>query len=1218
MRKFKLTLVVLYLLLQSCATYKPHNNKIKNADTSNNNSEVSHTFYLIGDAGNETKETKSETLQTLNDNLTKSDPNSTLIFLGDNIYPAGMPNKESSNRLLAEEHLDVQIKTTNNFKGKTIFIPGNHDWYSDGNEGLKREQKYIEEKLGKNSFLPKKGCPVETVNINDDIVLIIVDSQWYITNWNKYPTINEDCDIKTRVHFLEVFRAEIKKARGKTTLIAVHHPMFSNGVHGGNYSFKSHLQPFPIIGSLKNLLRRTTGISNADLQNVYYNQLKQNLVAAAQQNDKVVFISGHEHTLQYIKENNSIQIVSGSGSKISPTRTTHKDSYSNSINGFAVLEIYKNGASAVKFIDGKKNTIDFETTVLPADSKTIENNFQAVTQDSVSSTIYTKEEVSKSKFYEFLWGKRFRKYYNIPVSAKSVNLDTLFGGLTPTRKGGGTQSKALRFKAKSGKQYVIRALRKNATQYIQATIFKDQYFQPLLENTASERLVKDVFTGSYPYISLVIPKLSDAIGVAHLNPQLLYIPKQKALKEFNEEFGDELYFLEEHTSEGHLNLAGENFTGNLLDTNEMLQEIQSDNSKIIDETSYIKARLFDMLIGDWDRHQDQWRWLEFKENGKTVYRPLPRDRDQAFSRMSDGFMLGAAVRLVPMAKLLRKYESDLKNVKGFNIEPYPLDVALITQSNKQVWDEQVQLIQKNITNEIINQSFNTIPKEVNDETIQQIKKILLARKDNLQKISDRYYKVIKKLAVVKGTNKKDVVKITCLDNGSLELKITDKKSNTQTLKATYDPVFTKEIWVYGLDEEDDFEISGKSKCIKIRLIGGQNNDSYTTEFGKNIVIYDYKSKKNNVDNSKYANIKLTDDYSTNVYDFKKTKNNVNQIIPTVGVNPDDGLKIGIANTYTRFGFDRNPFTSRQKVKAAYYFATNGFEVDYSGEFANIFNKINFLFEAGLQSANFTENFFGFGNNTLNLDDDLDFDFNRVKIRKLYAKPSFKWRSNSNVEVNLGLSYENLKVQNTEDRFIKNNIQLPNYIFNHNSFFGINTNFSFENFDSKAFPTVGMKTNIAIGYKYNNQKEGGFTYIIPEVSFTNKIDNSGKLVLATKFKSHINFGTNFEFYQAATIGANDGLRGFRNQRFSGNQSFYQNTDLRFSFNTMKTNLIPIKIGLYSGFDYGRVWLKNENSNKWHNSYGGGFFVNGAEILNANIGIFNSTDGMRVSFSLGFQF
>src|SRR5690606_29673722 len=113
------------------------------------------------------------------------------------------------------------------FPGKVIFIPGNHDWYS-GLKGLKRQEKFVEDVLGKNTFQPENGCAIEKVNISPDIVLLIVDSQWYITNWDNHPTINDDCDIKTRDQFLDEFSSEIKKARGKTTLVAIHHPMFSN------------------------------------------------------------------------------------------------------------------------------------------------------------------------------------------------------------------------------------------------------------------------------------------------------------------------------------------------------------------------------------------------------------------------------------------------------------------------------------------------------------------------------------------------------------------------------------------------------------------------------------------------------------------------------------------------------------------------------------------------------------------------------------------------------------------------------------------------------------------------------------------------------------------------------------------------------------------------------------------------------------------------------
>lgn len=366
--------VVIMFVVQSCATYKPQYDYSKTEEASVIFGKIEHTFFLVGDPGNGVFNDSLNDLKSLENKLNVADKNSTLLYLGDNIYPSGMPTNKDKNRNEAENKLQEQISITNKFKGKTIFIPGNHDWYSNGNEGLKRQQEYVENRLGKKSFLPKNGCPIESIDITDDITLIIVDSQWYITNWDNHPTINENCEIKTRNHFLDEFRSEIKKARGKTTIVAIHHPMFTNGPHGGKYSFKSHMSPFPILGSLKNLLRKTTGISNADIQNIHYNELKKYLIAAAQQNDNVIFVSGHDHSLQYIIKNDIPQIISGSGSKVEPVKSTDGTVYAHAVKGYAVLEIFENGATEVKFINANSNKIEFQTTVIKPSKRLINDN----------------------------------------------------------------------------------------------------------------------------------------------------------------------------------------------------------------------------------------------------------------------------------------------------------------------------------------------------------------------------------------------------------------------------------------------------------------------------------------------------------------------------------------------------------------------------------------------------------------------------------------------------------------------------------------------------------------------------------------------------------------------------------------------------------------------------------------------------------------------------
>jgi Calcineurin-like phosphoesterase len=1215
-------LVFIILFANACATYKLQYKDEDFVKTFPKEKQIEHSFYLIGDGGNSPIGTQTEALKQFKKQLSDASKNSTALFLGDNIYPAGLPKNGHEQRNFAEHQLDVQANVVDDFKGKTIFIPGNHDWYSYGLKGLKRQENFIENKLGKNTFLPENGCPIEKVNINDNIVLIVIDSEWYLTNWDKHPTINDDCEIKTRALFFDEYKSLIKKARGKTVIVALHHPMFTNGSHGGQYSFISYMLPVPILGTLKNIIRKTGGVSPTDIQNKKYREFQKRLVTLSQEIEKVIFVSGHDHNLQYIVQDNLPQIISGSGSKTNPTRNVNGE-FSYGMQGFTRLDVLKDGSSYVRFYEAETSKVVFEAEVFSAnkskEAKTYKSNFPK----EKTASIYANNETEKSKFYKNLWGERYRKYFSTNIKVPTVNLDTLFGGLRPMRKGGGNQSKSLRLEDAQGREYVMRALRKNAVQYLQAVAFKDQYIEGQFDDTSTQGLLQDVFTGSHPYAPFTIATLSDAVGVFYTNPVLYYVPKQKALRDYNNEFGDELYMIEERAADGHGDKASFGFSNKLISTHDMLQELRKDEDIVIDETAYIRARLFDMLIGDWDRHEDQWRWAKFKDGKKTIFKPVPRDRDQAFSIMADGALLGFATTIIPSLRLMQSYDEELKSTKWFNLEPYSLDMALIRQSNRDVWDAQAKHIMSNLTNDVIDKAFSYFPDEVNDETVKDIKQKLIGRRANLQLISNSYYSQINKYTIIKGTDKDDWFDIERLNETTKITGYRIQKGIKGDIfhQREYSSLDTKEIWIYGLDDKDTFRTFGKgNNLIKVRIVGGQNKDTYTIENGNKIKIYDYKSKESVFVTNK-GKKKLTDNYETNVYDYKKPTYNSNQLIPAIGANPDDGFKIGIVNTFTAYGFERNPFTSQHTFAASYYLATSGFDFKYIGEFANAINKLNFVIEAKFTSPNYSINFFGFGNETINpnIEDEnnFDIDYNRVKLGTLSISPSLIWKGDLGSSFKIGLNYESIEVEETQDRFI-NTFYVANGEDSKETFAGGETSYNYENRDNNAFPTLGMEFNLQVGYKTNLSKTNSFGYIIPSLAFDYKLVPSGQVVLATKLKGHLTLGDGFEFYQAASLGASDGLRGYRNQRFSGKSAFYQSTDIRLNFRKVKTGLLPLNIGIYGGIDYGRVWVDDGDSNKWNNSFGGGVFADMAEMVTLNLSAFNSNDGIRIAFKMGFGF
>ena len=213
-------------------------------------------------------------------------------------------------------------------------------------------------------------------------------------------------------------------------------------------------------------------------------------------------------------------------------------------------------------------------------------------------------------------------------------------------------------------------------------------------------------------------------------------------------------------------------------------------------------------------------------------------------------------------------------------------------------------------------------------------------------------------------------------------------------------------------------------------------------------------------------------------------------------------------------------------------------------------------------------------------------------------------------------FQTAQVDKSGDRFITT---LPEVSDEREDFVGVNASYAYENYDNDALRTMGMKFAVETGWKMNlGDKAENNAYLKPELSFNHKLDGESKFVLATKLKGNIIIGDKFEFYNAATIGGKDGLRGFRNQRFTGNKSFYQNTDLRYNFQSIKTRLLPLKLGVLAGFDYGRVWYHGENSKDWKTSYGAGFWIVGAELINMNFYIFNSNEGAYIRLGMGFGF
>lgn len=1218
-------LIVFNLLLISCATYQT---KISPSAQSQlillDDSEDTRALYLTGDAG--AAGSSSETLDLLQQSFAEATQHDFLLFLGDNAYPYWEKDNPE-----AQKALKAQLDIAEKFPGKVIFLPGNHDWRK-GIKALEDQEDFINKNLkGKNHFLPENSCPLETLEISDNAVLIFVDSQWFIENWDNHPKVNTRCgQIFTREEFLLELEDEVTDNQGKTVVIVMHHPVFTNGPHGGKLGAKSHLYPLgnstpiPVLGTLASQVRATSGVSPQDLLGALYRELANRVEIIARRNKRVILVSGHEHNLQYINNKGLVQIVSGAGSKSSPVSLGEYGIFASGKKGFSRLNLLPNGGSYISFFETENGNIPvFSAPVYQPFERwdvTYDNTFPA----EITTSVYTTEETDKSDFFKTVWGNHYRQLYSTPVKVPTALLDTLYGGLTPVRQGGGHQTISLRLKDKQGNEYSMRSLRKSAVQYLQTVVFKDKYVIEEFKNSGAERLVMDFYSASHPYAPLAVPDLAEAAGVMQERPRLFYVPKQSTLGNFNQQFGNGLYLLEKRIKENKENRAFQE-ADDIESTSDLFEKMRKDEKYKLDEHAYIRARLFDMLIGDFDRHADQWRWAEFKQaNGERVYKPIPRDRDQAFVNF-DGTLLNTLRSLVGVSKQLQVYDKEMKDVKWMNNAAITLDRTLLKNTTVADWLSEAKHIQQSIDEATIENAFKQLPKEVQGSVTEEIKQKLKGRKNNLLDITQRYYNYYAQLGIIVGTDKDDIFQIERLPNGQTRVRVyRNKKGEKADLIA--DRVFnkkeTKEIWLYGLDDDDIFETTGNGDSkIKIRIIGGQNNDIYNFEEGNHITVYDYKSLKNTVQNKKGARLKLIDNYDNNTFDYKRNILSKNMLLPVIGFNPDDGIAVGLTDIFTVNGFERNPFTQKHTFSAKYFFATQGFDGRYEGEFGKFIGLWNGVVALRGTTENFSQNFFGFGNQTVNDDDDLGFDYNRVKTSILSAELGVKRTYASGLILDFRGFFESVEVEDSSNRFITNDFpsQTTEPIFDRKYFVGVKAKLGFESYDNKVSPSRGMNFLIETGYNNNVDDSRNFIYLKPQVTFYNPLSRNKQLSLRSYVKSHLIFDDDFEFYQAAALGGEDGLRGFRFQRFTGKRSLVFGGDLRYAFEELRLRFfVPLQLGIYGGYDLGRVWMPNDSSKLWHDSFGGGFWLNGADVFALNTSLFGSADGVRFAFGFRFDF
>jgi len=1186
---------------------------------------IVNRIVLVGDGG-ELKDGKHPVADAIK-KMIPMDARTTIIYLGDNLYKNGLPDNQDRSFYTLKQVLDSQLSIADNTPARIYMIPGNHDWTNGGSDGYNaiiRQQRYVDGLNKPNvEFWPKDGCPgpVE-ISLGPTVTLVVFDSQWWLHQQDK-PGIESDCDCKTPDDVLSQLEDIFSRNAKKLIILADHHPFKSNGMHGGYYTWKQHIFPFtdirrwfylplPVIGSIYPIARGFFGTPQ-DLKHYNYVKMITAVQSVAKSHRNIIFAAGHEHNLQLIRDSSYNYIISGAGSKTTRVSTSKKSPFVTATKGFAVLEVSKSNNVRVTFYtvtDSIRNAytsniLNFSTIVDPqADSlnRIVENSAVIKYQDTITISASVKY-ITHSSMKKFFIGNNYRKEWATPVNMNVFNLAKEKGGLKIKSFGGGKATKSLTLEDPAGKEWVLRTIDKDPSKAI-PTNFR---------GTMADDIVQDFISASHPYAALTMPALSKPLGLTVPKPELFFVPEDRAFGSYKRIFANTICFLEEKEPTLH--------NEKVKSTNQVFEKTMEENDHRVDQPAVLKARLLDILVADFDRHFGQWKWATGDTGIGKLYYPIPRDRDQAMF-YSNGFLI--KILSMQYFPFLKGYRYDIPSVNWLGESAKDFDRVFLTDLDRKEWQKGIAEVQQKLNDSVINAAVKKLPPEIYAIDGPMLTKKLISRRDLLEKAGMKYYKFISKNVNVIGSNQKEYFKVSSDPNG-LNVRVYGRKENNDTgfimYNRTFDQRVTKEIRLYGLNDDDLFDIdSTVSSHIRLRVIGGKGNDTFNIRGRVQNYLYDMIDSSNYIKNHKHSRIMFSSEPTVNYYNilgFKYDRTSYPGFI--AAFNNDDGFLLGAGLSKKEFGFRNEPYVSFQRLTALYAVNRGALQFRYSGEFNHAIRNMDIVLSSEVMTPGIN-NFFGLGNNT-EVDPTKSISYYRVKYSHMETQLLLQKRFFEKVKILVGpvlYHYWNT-IDNNNGKVLGNPRQIgldSADVYHTKSYLGGKLAIKINNLNNELFPTRGIKWNTEFSSMAGISKTStSLTKLSSDMAIYASLRDPAKLVAVIQLGAGHIFSNNYEYFQAFTLGANNFLQGFRKNRFAGTSTFYSSLELRLKIADIKSYALPGGFGLIGFNEVGRVWLKGEESNRWHYTYGGGLYY-----IPFNMAIISATMGFSkeehlFNFSIG---
>jgi len=394
--------------------------------------------------------------------------------------------------------------------------------------------------------------------------------------------------------------------------------------------------------------------------------------------------------------------------------------------------------------------------------------------DSLRTNLYVTvtpgSEYAAGWLHETIFGKHWRSLWTTPIKVPVLDLRTFAGGLSVLKRGGGYQTKSLHFKGADGRYYKFRSINKDP----------EKVLPPDVRNTFVADITQDQISTSHPLSAIIAAPLLNAVGVLNSQPSIVVLPDDALLGEFREEFKNVLGTFAENPkdeTEAELIFAG---AEKIIKEYKIFEKTDEDNDDQVDQIAFLKARLMDIYLGDWDRHIGQWKWARYQDGDLKIWKPIPRDRDQAFA-LYDGIFPWIIAKAVPQ---IEGFSEDYPQINDLSWSGRHLDRRYLTGVSSADWDSLTHYIQSSLSDSVIVSAVRQMPDSWFEKEGPALIEILKIRRNDLPDISKEFYELNAAYVSIFGSDKRDYAEIDRLQNEKVSVRLFKIGNKSQTRSGT--------------------------------------------------------------------------------------------------------------------------------------------------------------------------------------------------------------------------------------------------------------------------------------------------------------------------------------------------------------------------------------------------------------------------------------------------